>query len=353
MCDDIVDEINGKTMNIARLSADFKTAALSDLEKLVSNLETTTILLNRLIQDSSLNECTILSTCNRIECYFESDDAHTTARQIIKIFADTKELTPETVDRIFDLNTDTVKNIRHLFHVTSGTESMVFGENEILGQVKIAHEHSRHLGATKSILNKVFQAAITTGKRVRTETDISKGAYSVSSIAIEGIREHYPNMLDQSIFIVGVGTMGMRCIKKLSALGHRSLSIANRGEEKLDRICHKYQIKRIPYAQMHTHLDTVDIVIMATSTSDYLICAEHINTLKSKPKMIVDLGIPRNVCPDIDALESTSLLSLEGLQKIADRTVKNRKKEMSKITTIIADEMTKLEKWYSFKHANV
>jgi glutamyl-tRNA reductase len=142
--------------------------------------------------------------------------------------------------------------------------------------------------------------------------------------------------------------MGLRAIKKLAALGHKHVALSNRSETKLNRIAEKYGIKVIPFKDWKSYLSQVDILMMATSSETYLLDQTDIT-----PEIIVDLGIPRNINPNVAENKNVELIALFDLQKIADDTIDKRKKELTKISDIIAEEKSKLDKWMSFKTSGV
>ncbi|MSR88488.1 MAG: glutamyl-tRNA reductase [Candidatus Margulisbacteria bacterium] len=331
-------------MKFGLLSADYQHTSLANLEKIYLSKDHIAHLLETLKPSESIKEIVMLSTCNRVEIYFVSNTLEEAAREIKIAISNFRGLDPKELETIFSEHNDPHDVLNHLFDVVSGLKSMVFGETEILGQVKAAYDISHQHGFTGATFNKLFQTAIATGKRVRHETDISKGAYSISSIAIEGIKSHIKDFKDKHILIVGAGTMALRAIKKLAALGHTKLSISNRGEDKLNRISKKYGIHIIPYEQWVSQLNTVDIVIMATGSEQYLL-----DKTAKTPEMVVDLGVPRNVNPNVSENTGTQLLSLYNLQEIADKTIHKRKKALDKIAIILDEEKAKLCKWHEYK----
>ncbi len=315
------------------VGTDYKRSHLDDLELVYFNKEA--------ISEFSSFPCdlVVLSTCNRTEFYFVSENPQVTARLLKQHISERKKVPMQTVERILQpaFGADAIE---HLFHVVSGTESMVFGENEILTQVKDAYASS---GAKESLLNKLFQTAITVGKKVRKETQISRGSYSVTSIAIDGLRDMLPDFETRKMLIVGAGTMGMRAIKKLAALKHQSLYISNRSEDKLDRICEKYGLTHVPFNQLQNRIGEFDVALFATSSDHYLL-----GPSSRLPGVIVDLGLPRNVDPAVES-PAVKLLTLEGLEKIAEKNIQNRMQEMPRINEIIAEEIDKFMRWYDYK----
>ena len=225
---------------------------------------------------------------------------------------------------------------------------MVFGENEILTQVKEAHQRCADHKVTGSLLNKIFLSAISTGKRVRTETEVSRGAYSVSSIAVEAIRDTYLDYFGRKILIVGTGTMGRRVAKKLSALGHPDTYITNRTQDKADQLAEELDIISVSYDTVFDQAQEYDIMICATSTKQYIFYPSHFD-IPEKSHYIIDLGLPRNVDPEVASLDNMDVITVTGLKNTADKNVQKRKGELSKIKVIIEDEIHKLRQWADYR----
>ena len=324
------------------LGTDYKRSQLRDIELIYLKSEMWPTLCEMVRIDSPISELVILATCNRFEIYFSSDDLDASILWLTAFIADTANIPRESIQKIIYPLTDG-DVIQHLFNVSAGVESMVFGEDEILSQVKKAYSDFQTLKSTGPATNKLFQTAISVGKRVRHETEISRGAYSVSSIAIDAIRELKLDYFDHSILIVGAGTIGQRAMKKLVSIGHPSLTICNRTLQKASDIALKSGISMIPFEQLTQSVGTYDIVIVATAASDYLIRPEQFSE-QSDTSLIVDLTVPRNVDPDT-ATANRQIISVDGLKQIADKNVAKRRQESLKIQAILDDEQCKYEEW--------
>jgi len=339
-------------MNIGLFNIDYKSAALNQLEELYFKKEHIPDFLKKVQENSMISEMVVLSTCNRVELYYRAPDISEAQQWLSQFLGSQKGISTE-VSKLASQKKYTPQDIIwHLFRVASGVESMVFGDGEILAQVRSAYDTSVKHGMTQPAFNKLFQSAIAAGKRVRSETDIAKGAYSVSSIAVEAIRKEFNSNLDgKKVVIVGTGTMGMRALKKLAALKEAKIFIANRSESGLQRLAEKYHATVIPIAEIIPNLEHCDAVIWATSSDTYLINKKDLETLKSLPQIMVDVGIPRNINPDIEEVTATKLLTIYGLQKIADETIENRKAQLEAVNLILKEEFEKLNSWHKNRSA--
>lgn len=339
-------------MTIAFLGVNHRQAGMKEIEAVYLNQDAKHEFLTEICQDIAINECVILTTCNRFELYIETDDTSAAFQAIYAYIASKKhigEALPKSI--LQPLLGDDV--LLHLLRVTSGLDSMVFGENEILTQVKDAYDTSVNLGKTGALFNKIFQTAVAVGKRVRAETDISRGSYSVSSIAIEAIREHTLDYFGQRIAIVGAGVMGRRCVKKLSALGHPDVTLINRTDQKAEAYAKEDNIHWMPFEQLHAKISEFDIVISAVASSDPILTESDFKAPLTQTKLIVDLGLPRNVQDTVANRSDITLINVDGLRNIAEKNVGRRKAEEQKVYAIIHDEIARFKHWESMRHATI
>ncbi len=334
-------------MKSGLLGTSHKRASLEDMESVYINKDLQQVL----IQDKeslNIDQVVVLATCNRLEIYFSSPDLQAAFEALYVWISDHKNIPLGRVkERLFArTNTDMMM---HLFSVVGGIESMVLGENEILTQVKDAYTFFKERGATSSEFNKCFQSAIASGKRVRTETNISKGTYSVSSIAIEAIRERMLDYFGRKILIVGLGIMGRRALRKLLSLGHPDLTITNRTDEKAKRFSKEEGINFIPYMSCFDNAHHYDIILTAVSSKTHILGREQFDRDDSITELVIDLGMPRNVDASVDDCDNMELVAVDGLKDIAEKNVKSRADELGKVRAIIVEDIEKFNQWYAGK----
>ena len=175
-------------MHTAILGTDFNKVSLDILEKLFFDKKRIREFHDTLPSDAPVKEWVVLSTCNRMEVYFACENVEETFDWLLNYLSKYCDISFNILDNVtYKMNC--YDAVDHLFHVAAGTESMVYGETEILGQIKDAYEHSSAHKMTGPYMNKLCQSAISAGKKVRAQTNISKGAYSISSIAVEALRK--------------------------------------------------------------------------------------------------------------------------------------------------------------------
>jgi glutamyl-tRNA reductase len=333
-------------MELGYIGTNYKQLAISEMERFYFAKEGLADFLDYSHAHSPIIELVPLLTCNRMEYYMVAPSLTEAAEWIYNEIASRKEQPLTDVRSVLPHYSDD-ETMCHLFNVSSGLESMVFGENEILSQVKAAYLNAKDQKLTGRLLNKLFQSAVACGKRVRSETKISQGAYSVSSIAIDAIKSHHLDYFGRRILIIGMGAMGKRCLKKLHALGHPDITVVNRSIDKARQVSDELGYKYRPFETLSEELHHYDIIISAISRKQVLITADNFNS-HSKTSLIIDLGVPRNVKPDGHP-DHRTIISVDGLKALAEKNVKRRQGEVIAATVVIEDEYSKFQNWMNYK----
>ena len=335
-------------MNLGYLGCSYEHFAVKDLEKLHVAKNYLKSLYNLASPNNNIKGLFILMTCNRVEIYFEYLAFEKAASDLKKLLASTQQLTVNILNSMFNQKKEQQALI-HLFEVSCGMKSMVFGENEILGQIKQAYTETKEYQATSPLINKVLQSAIATGKRCRHETKISQGSYSISSISIEAMREKCLDYFGKKILILGTGIMAKRLIQKLSALGHPSINLCNRSQDKANLLAQKYDLKILPFDKLPSHAHHYDIIFAATSSKSFLLNSSNFNHKNNQTQLAIDLGVPRNLNPDIDQHKTIFRLTITHLKNVADKNIHRRKQDMNQAQNIIQEELKKVFDWINFK----
>jgi len=338
-------------MTIAFLGVNHRQARMQDIEAVYLNQDAKHDFLTTYCTSIHLNECVILNTCNRFEIYFEAENPHDVQKKICHYIAQSKNSDPDKPATILK-SLEGKEALQHLFNVATGIDSMVFGENEILTQVKESYDASKNLGRTSGLFNKVFQTAVAVGKRVRAETGISRGSYSVSSIAIEAIREKNLDYFGHNILVIGTGVMGKRSVKKLTALGHPDVTVVNRTNQKALDFAKEEKVHFLAYEDLFKRIGDFSIIIIAVSSSEPIIKSTQFSKA-SKTSLIVDLGLPRNVEETVPDDTGIYVITVDGLREIAEKNVGRRKAEVEKVQTIIDDELIRFNHWETMRNAEL
>ena len=325
------------------VGSDHHFSSLSKLEHFYLGHNESEIFLKQFPDTPLIQGLVGLNTCNRVEWYFSSHSVSEAQAFICHELAKFKKHN-EPFEMSLGKSLSEAESIQHLFSVSAGLESLVLGENEILGQLKSAYTRSHELGKTDPLLNKIFQSAIAAGKRVRAESNINQGSYSISSIAIEAIRERVLDYFSKKILVVGLGDMGSKALKKLSALGHPDLHICNRTFYKAELMANTLSASALSLESLDQRLSEFDIQIYASSASQPLLTAEKIlKHPQFQPTLLIDLGMPRNI--DSTLGNRFPLLTVEGLRETSEKSMSKRLASLSIVKDLLKEEYERLCLW--------
>src|SRR5882672_8074152 len=331
------------TLFVAGLS--YKTAPVELREKLAVKGCQLASCARRLKLHGGLDEVVLLSTCNRIETY------GITSGPVEDVGSMFRLLCPEPFDIRSHLYAhEHLDAVRHLFRVTAGLDSMLFGETEITGQIKNAYEIARAAGLTGGVLNRVFQRAFQVGKEVRTQTGIGLGATSVGGVAAELARQIFSRDFSrQSVLIIGAGTMGEACVRHLSRKGAGSILISNRSLDRANHLANEIGGRVVPFEECRTAIGDVDIVIASTSCAQTILTRQDVQKLmvrrRHRPLLLIDISVPRNIDPTVQGLNNVYLYDIDDLAGIGRERMRVREKELVLCDQIIeAQALKALEK---------
>ncbi len=293
----------------------------------------------------------ILSTCNRTELYYEYENHigeekkifHLIMKCLVKYKKYSEGLSP-----FVSTKNGTLEVSRHLFRLISGLESMIIGEFQIVDQLKDAFYFAKDKNVLGPILERMFQKSFETGKYVRSNTDIGKGAISVSYAAVEMISKKY-DLTKTSFLCVGAGETSQLLVKHLLNKKVKNILITNRTELKGKRFAETYDLKTIPYNQMQKKINDVDIVVFSTSSEKPLISKKDIekvyNSKKNKSLLFIDLSVPRNINDDISSIGNIQLINIDNLKDIVNQNYNKRKAEIDKSQKIIDSFLNEFDEW--------
>ncbi|OGS32665.1 MAG: glutamyl-tRNA reductase [Elusimicrobia bacterium RIFOXYC2_FULL_34_12] len=262
----------------------------------------------------------IVSTCNRTEYYFDKRN--------------------NIYENIGFENLSGIDAIRHLFRLTSGIESQIIGEPEILSQVKQAYYNSAELGMTNGFFNKIFLNAIKLGKHVRSQTGISEGNISFASIIFNKSREFFKDISNKNIFILGTGEMTKKILKYFSSVRTNMQIVSGKNYDKAILLASECKVLINKFSEFKNIINTADIIITATSSPHILISEIDLIYVK-RPLLIFDLSVPRNVDEGIKN-GYVYLYNIDDLKKISENNLNERIKYIPVIKEIIENEINKL-----------
>jgi glutamyl-tRNA reductase len=303
----------------------------------------------------NVEECLILQTCNRIELYLVAEEAEHTAK-IVKAFLaqNAGEQEEEALKAIeVSFNSET---FNHLLKVTSGIESMVIGEDQILNQVWDAYLEADKAKTIGPILKHLFNRAMSVGRRVRNETGISKGAVSIGSAAVQLAITLLGNLESKKILVMGAGEIGTLVAKALARRCLSPIFIANRTYDRAVKLAEDLSGKAVKFNQFEEVLVDADVVICSTAAPHYLLTKDVMSRLMERRKnqngiIIIDISNPRNVEKAVQEIQTTKLYNIDDLKFIANKNKAEREKSIKQATIILDEELAILNE--DFKSLSV
>jgi glutamyl-tRNA reductase len=245
---------------------------------------------------------------------------------------------------------------RHLFRVAAGIDSMVLGDVQILAQVKEGFQLAVDAGTAGFFMNRLFQLAFRTGKRARTETEIGDGAVSVSYAAVELAEKIFDDLHKKSALVIGAGETAELTATHLRGKDIGKLFITNRTHERAEQLAAKVQGAVIPFDRWLERLPDVDIVISSVEVNRFILASPDIlHIMKhsgNKTLFIIDIGVPRNIDPEIKNYENVFLYDLDTLNVMVEENLQKRRAEIPKVEAVIAEVLAELTHWYSSLEVN-
>jgi glutamyl-tRNA reductase len=325
-----------------------KRASLALRERIALTDGAAEALLAELVENPAIQEGVALSTCNRTELYLVVREPVEGETVVLSALARRAGIRPtELVEAIYSLrNCDAA---RHLYRVTSGLESMVVGESEVQGQVKRAYELALAARSTGPMTNKLFRAALATGKRVRTETAITAGRASVASVAVDAARAALGELGDRHVLIMGAGETAELTAQALHAQGVSTMFVANRRRARAIALAQRFGGASGSFDALPAELERADIVVSSTSSPHHLLGAEELAQVTEarggRPLLLIDLAVPRDVDPACGELDGVTLLDVDDLQQQVRRHLTVRRAEARLAEGIVEEEIQAFAGW--------
>lgn len=332
-------------MQLVVLGVNHKTAPVDVRECFAFSEEQIRQMLLHLGEHEEINECVILSTCNRSEMYAVVEDAEEALPALMKFWGrGAPEQEGEPGEFLFYYTDE--ECIRHLFRVASSLDSLVIGEGQILSQVKKAYSLARDTGTTSTVLNTLFNRAIAVGKKVRTETRIAYSAVSVSYTAVELAKKLLGDLRTAKVLILGAGEMSELTARHLVENGVKTVFVSNRNYERAQQLAERFNGQAVVFENFMKSAEEADIVITSTGAPHYIIRAWDVAHLMPKrqgrPIIFIDIAVPRDVEPEVSAIAGANLYNIDDLEAVVEENMRGREKEAAAAEAIIEAEQAEL-----------
>jgi glutamyl-tRNA reductase len=297
---------------------------------------------------AEVHEAVAISTCNRTELYMVVGDPVEAESTVLSMLARQAGIRPtELATAIYShRNCDAA---RHLYRVTSGLESMIIGEAEIQGQIKRAYEAALQRETAGPLTNRLFKAALETGKRVRSETAIGERQLSLPAVAVALAREELGEIAGREVVIVGTGETSELTARALADSGVRTVFVASRRRDRAISLARRYGGTSLSFDELPEALLHADIVVAATASPHLLLEARELAAVMEeragRPMLLIDLAVPRDIDASCAEIDGVSLHDIDDLHAVATRNRKVRQGEARKADGIIEEEIQKFAAW--------
>jgi glutamyl-tRNA reductase len=328
------------TQNIINARVTFRNSPIHILEQFT--IKDIDMAYEKFKKDSGLDECVIIQTCNRIELFGKSKNTETD--KIKKTWASLTGLEEES----FNENVEFVENqeaLHHLLKLTSGLDSMVLGEEQILGQIKKSITLARETKASGQHLNTLFDKAIRMGTRIRNSSGIGKGGISVGSMAVKLAEENIDELKTKKILLIGTGEVSTLVAKSLQRRGY-AFNVTSRTIGRSQTFCETMGGEAVKFEQVLSGFGEFDIIFVATTAPYFLVTFEKITAAINRKKngmMILDLSNPRTVDEKVAKIAGVKLMNLDQIAEMVEKNMNARQNKVKTVENIINEEVSVLE----------
>jgi glutamyl-tRNA reductase len=333
------------------LGISHKTAPVAVRERLSLTTKEAQALCRELVETDSVREAVAISTCNRTEIYLVGDPVGAETELLARLAQRAGTRPTELTDAMYaPRNCDAA---RQLYRVVSGLESMIVGEAEIQGQAKRAYEAALEAGTTGPLTNRLFTAALQTGKRVRSETALGEGRASISSVAVGLARELMgptrPELAARDVVIIGAGETSELTARALAEEGVRTIFVANRRADRARSIAQRFGGSVSSLDDLPERLGQADIVVSSTASPHPIIGVDELALVmrerEGAPLLLIDIAVPRDIDPACAELDGVTLYDIDDLQSVVARNRSVREAEREQAEEVVEDEIQRFARW--------
>lgn len=329
------------------LSVNHKLAPVSIREKVAFTPNALPDALIKLNSIQGVEACAILSTCNRSEIYIITTNDNI-QEQASDYLAKSHNITRTEIDPYLLYFKDD-DAIQHICRVATGLDSLILGEPQILGQLKNSYHSAKETGTLNKLLEKLFQHAFSTAKKVRTNTKIGSFPVSIAYCAVKLSKKIFTDLSEQVVMLIGAGEMIELCAQHLNQQGVKDMIIVNRTIENAKKIADLYQAKSVSLKQFSSIIHKADIIISSTAASVPIIGKGLIESTlklrKHKPIFMLDIAVPRDIEPEVERLNDVFLYTIDDLQQVVNDNIDNRQEAKTLAEEIIVKQNKKFNDW--------
>lgn len=280
-------------------------------------------------KNEGIESLIVTSTCNRTEIYGFAEHPF----QLIKLICENSQGSVEEFQKVGFVYKNQ-EAISHMFRVGTGLDSQILGDFEIISQIRSSFVQSKQFGLTNTFMERLVNAVIQASKKIKTETEISSGATSVSFASVQYIIKNVEDIGNKNILLFGTGKIGRNtCENLVKHTKNEHITLINRTKDKAEKLAGKLNLIVKDYSELHLELQKADVVVVATGAQNPTVDKAILNL--KKPLLILDLSIPKNVNKDVEELEGVTLIHMDYLSQLTDETLENRKAHIPAAEVII------------------
>jgi glutamyl-tRNA reductase len=337
------------SIQVALIGCNHRTAPVDFRERVAFTSEQALDAAGELRRRGILEEAVVVSTCNRSELYGATGGAGAAVTEAMEDFLTSYHRIPRSEIEGRTYRWVGPDAVRHLFRVAAGLDSMLLGEAEILGQIRTAYGQALDHGSTGPVLNRAFQGALEVGKRVRAETEVGARPMSVALAGVKLAERVFGNLKGHSALIVGAGAVAEQVIDHLRNRGIGSLRVVNRSYDRAAELADRMGGEAVAWESLETVLRAPDIIVTSVGAVGPVLTREMLVRAlaerNGQPVFVVDLGVPRNVAPEVAGLYNLYLYNIDDLGEIVEQNKRAREAEIPRAEALITEHLAKFESW--------
>ena len=325
------------------LTINHNNSEISFLERFSFDKESINDALRKLKEIPGVDECLILSTCNRVELYVSSKSTDISSH-LVKFLSEFHSLEIEKSPIIYQLMSGS-DAVYHLFKVASGIDSMILGEPQIINQIKDSYNKANELNTVGPNLHRLVQMSLRVSKKVRNETNIGSKSESISNLALKFSKKIFESLTDKKALIIGAGEMSQLFVDSLKNENIKEIFIASRDIKNSITFCDKFGGKPVQFENIYDLINDVDIFFTATGSNEFLLKPNDFDEIKTRDKLLIDIALPRDIDPRIGDKDFCYLYDLDDFKSLSIDNNNNYSTSMKEAVSIINQNVESFESW--------
>ena len=320
-----------------------KKASLQLRGQIALNEEESKVLMLKIRESFEVSEVLMLSTCNRTEVYYVSENE--LGEEIIRLIASQKVLSSYEILPLFEIIDDHNEAVRYLFEVSIGLHSQVIGDLQIPNQVKHAYQWSADVQMAGPFLHRLLHTIFFTNKKIVQETSFRDGAASTSYATVEVMETFLPLLSNPKVLVVGLGEIGEDICRTLADKGYKNITITNRTLEKAQKLANELGFEVADYQLVNQNILEADIVISSVRCESPIITKETLKDKTLAVKYLIDLSVPNSIATDIEEVTGVVAYDLDQIQRRANEAIQRRMEAIPQVLSIISDAIGEFDNW--------